>query len=220
MSKRSSFLNSFSLLDVFIVVLSSSQRPVLHQFEIGECRCTSCTTDWLHGLIITQKWVHMKARTHTDRNLNLLTDLDLTYPTYDDADQASYCDFQFSLLAAWLISIPIRFLWKKHPPPVDDAARLLNFLSRLWTEMDPLEHSELPGADFFCWYIFDASLLSILLNIKAADHQDLTTLSILSGPAYYCVWWLIFGSLLVTSRSSGVNDPRWADDSNTFAPHK
>lgn len=73
---------------------------------------------------------------------------------------------------------------------------------------------------FFCWYVFDASLLSILLNIKAADHQDLTTLNILSGPAYYCVWWLIFGSLLVTSRSSGVNDPRWADDNNTFAPHK
>lgn len=158
MSKRSSFLNSFSLLDVFIVVLSSSQRPVLHQFEIGECRCTSCTTEGLHGLIISQKWVHMKARTHTDRNLNLLTDLDLTYPTYDDADQASYCDFQFSLHAAWLISIPIRFLWKKHPPPVDDAARLLNFLSRLWAEMDPFGAFRIA----WCWFFFAGIFLMLV----------------------------------------------------------
>ena len=161
----------------------------------------SCTTEGPHGLIITQKWVHRKARTDTDRNLNLLTDLDLTYPTYDDADQASYCDFQFSLHAAWLISTPIHSSWKKHPPPVDGAARILTLLSRLWAEMDHFEAFRVAWCCFFfCCYNFDANLLSFLLNIKAADHQDLTRLSILSGPAFYCVWWLMFGSLLVKSR--------------------
>lgn len=95
-SESSSSLSSLSLphrVPVFIVVLSTSHRSVLHQVEIGKCQVrASRTTKGRPGFIISQKIMGAYEGTTTHRAEFKLANGPWRDLSHDDTDQESCFD--------------------------------------------------------------------------------------------------------------------------------